>query len=86
MVRAADSVAANISEGFGRFHYKENRHFLYYARGSLFEFETWADKSLARAFLTEDLHSEMMKRVRALTAMLNRYSKSLGRKAASESK
>jgi len=26
LVRSADSVAANISEGFGRFHYTENRH------------------------------------------------------------
>ena len=25
LVRAADSVAANLSEGFGRFHYKENK-------------------------------------------------------------
>jgi len=34
LVRAADSVAANLSEGFGRFHYKENRQFCYYSRGS----------------------------------------------------
>ncbi len=26
LVEAADSVAANISEGFGRFHYKEKIH------------------------------------------------------------
>lgn len=25
MVRAADSVAANLSEGYGRFHYKESQ-------------------------------------------------------------
>lgn len=34
-VRAADSIAANISEGYGRFFYKENRQYGYYARGSL---------------------------------------------------
>lgn len=28
LVRAADSIAANISEGYGRFHYKENKQFL----------------------------------------------------------
>ena len=29
LVRAVDSIAANISEGFGRFHYKENKKFGY---------------------------------------------------------
>ncbi len=40
VVRSADSVAANISEGFGRYHYKENIHFCYIARGSLLETRT----------------------------------------------
>ncbi len=29
-VRATDSIAANISEGHGRYHYKENQKFCYY--------------------------------------------------------
>jgi four helix bundle protein len=33
-VDAADSIAMNISEGYGRFHYKENKNFCYYSRGS----------------------------------------------------
>ena len=28
-VKAADSVALNIAEGYGRFFYKENKHFNY---------------------------------------------------------
>jgi len=36
-VRAADSVSANIAEGYGRFHSKENLKFCYYARGSFEE-------------------------------------------------
>ena len=35
LLKAADSVAANLSEGFGRFFYKEERQFCYYSRGSL---------------------------------------------------
>lgn len=35
-VRSIDSVAANIAEGFGRYHYKESKHFYYYSRGSLY--------------------------------------------------
>ncbi|MCG2676543.1 four helix bundle protein [bacterium] len=44
LVRSADSVAANLSEGFGRFSYKENKQFCYYARGSLYETRTWLTK------------------------------------------
>ena len=29
IVRAADSIGLNISEGFGRFFYKENKNFCY---------------------------------------------------------
>ncbi|MGH7594880.1 MAG: four helix bundle protein [bacterium] len=27
LVKAADSIAANLSEGYGRFYYKENKQF-----------------------------------------------------------
>jgi len=37
LVRAADSISSNLSEGYGRFHYKENKQFCYYSRGSLYE-------------------------------------------------
>lgn len=33
LVKAVDSVAANISEGYGRYHFKENINFCYYSRG-----------------------------------------------------
>jgi len=29
LFRASDSIAANLSEGYGRFHYKENKQFCY---------------------------------------------------------
>jgi four helix bundle protein len=37
IVRSSRSVGANIAEGFGRFHYKENSRFCWNARGSLME-------------------------------------------------
>jgi four helix bundle protein len=37
MIRASRSVTANISEGYGRFHFQENIQFCRQARGSLFE-------------------------------------------------
>ena len=35
LVKAADSIAANLSEGFGRYHYRESEHFGDYSRGLL---------------------------------------------------
>ena len=35
--RSSESVAANIAEGYGRFHYQENIQFCRQARGSLEE-------------------------------------------------
>ena len=37
IVKSADSIAANISEGYGRYYYKDNIRFCYYAIGSLAE-------------------------------------------------
>jgi four helix bundle protein len=45
-VRAADSIAANLSEGFGRYHFKEAKNFSYYSRGSLYRNKNMADKSI----------------------------------------
>ncbi len=54
LVRAADSVAANLSEGYGRFFYKENRQFCYYSRGSLYEMKTWITKAHNRNLINDD--------------------------------
>lgn len=37
IVRSSRSVTANISEGYGRFHYQENIQFCRFSRGSLNE-------------------------------------------------
>ena len=37
MIRAARSSAANVAEGYGRFHFQENIQFCRQARGSLYE-------------------------------------------------
>jgi len=47
-VEAADSIAANIAEGYGRYFYKDRKQFCYYNRGSLMETKTWATKASNR--------------------------------------
>jgi four helix bundle protein len=47
-VEAADSIALNIAEGYGRFHYKENKNFCYYSRGSAKETFSATQKARSR--------------------------------------
>lgn len=80
IVRACDSVAANLSEGFGRYHYNDNKRFCYYARGSLHETKTWLTKAHRRD-LIEDNHFDALRHdIDTLSVKLNNYIQSIGRK------
>ncbi len=79
LVRAVDSISANISEGFGRFHYKEAKQFSYYARGSLFETKTWLTKANKRQLINTDEFILLNKQIDALGIKLNNYIKSIGK-------
>ena len=35
IVRSADSISANIAEGYGRYYYKDSKQFYFYSRGSI---------------------------------------------------
>ena len=76
---AADSIAANISEGFGRFHFKDSKNFLYYSRGSLFETKTWTAKAHNRQLITEDKYNELITEIRDLNIKLNNYINTIGK-------
>jgi four helix bundle protein len=81
LVEAADSIAANISEGYGRYHYKENRQFCYYSRGSLMETKTFLTKAKNRKLITEKQFTEMFEALKTLHHKLNAYIKSIGKKS-----
>ena len=78
MVRAADSVGANIAEGSGRRSFQDNRRFVRMARGSLNETKHW----LRRAYRRGLLSTEDVKRIRPiideLAPKLNAYLQSIG--------
>jgi len=80
LVRAVDSVASNLSEGFGRFFYKENKQFCFYARGSLYETKTWLIKANNRKLITDDAFISLEKDITELGKKLNAYIKSIGKK------
>ena len=73
LVRSGDSIAANISEGWGRRTYRENRNFLYIARGSLFETKTWLTKAVNRKLVDEDYFETLTKDMNTLGIKLNRF-------------
>lgn len=78
LVRATDSIAANLSEGLGRYHYKEAKNFAYYSRGSLFETKTWLTKAVNRELISQDQFTESQSKLEILGKMINSYIKSIG--------
>ncbi|MFC2111217.1 four helix bundle protein [Bacteroidota bacterium] len=79
LVRAVDSVSSNLSEGFGRYHYKESKNFYYYSRGSLFETKTWLTKSKNRNLITEKEFLTFQTEINNIGIKLNNYIKSIGK-------
>jgi len=78
LVRACDSVAANLSEGLGRYHFKEIKNFSYYSRGSLFETKTWLVKAYNRNLLSDDQFNKFISEIEIIGKMINSYINSLG--------
>ena len=74
-VRAADSVSANISEGFGRNTYKDSRSFYFIARGSLYESKTWLSKAYARKLVDEATYQRLFDEHNKLGVKLNNFIK-----------
>ena len=74
---AADSIAANISEGYGRYHFKDKRNFYYNARGSLSETKTWAAKSRQRNLISTEHFDLLYSKLQDLHKRLNQHIKSL---------
>jgi four helix bundle protein len=73
LVRAADSIPANISEGFGRYHYKEEKQFLYYARGSLYETRTFLTVAHSRNLIAAAKHDNLISQIDILGRKLNSF-------------
>jgi len=84
LVRAVDSVASNLSEGFGRYHFKETINFGYYSRGSLYETRTWLTKAHNRGLITGEVFNQLMKEVDDIGVKLNNYIRSIGKQKATE--
>jgi four helix bundle protein len=79
MVRSCDSISANIAEGYGRFSYKENRQFCFYARGSILETKTWLLKAKNRNLIEESVYENLFSKLEVIHIKLNAYMKYIGK-------
>lgn len=71
LVRCADSVSLNITEGYGRYHYADRKKFCYYARGSLYETLECLRKALIRSLIQEEEFKQIYKLIELLGIKLN---------------
>ena len=75
LVRAADSISANIAEGYGRYFYKESRQFYFYSRGSIQETKSWLSKCLRRKIIDVEICTVLLELCDKILLMLNAFIK-----------
>ena len=80
-VEAADSIAFNISEGYGRFHFKENKNFCYYSRGSAKETLTAVRKARSRELISEEECKLLNEKLDSYFRLVYSYISSIGTSA-----
>ena len=80
LVNSADSIGANIAEGYGRGSHADNRRFTKISRGSLFEVKHWLRRAYKRNLLSEKEISNLQKLVNELTPKLSAYINSNSKK------
>ncbi len=78
LVRAADSIGANIAEGVGRGSFKDNRRFVRIGRGSLYEVKHWLRRAYRRNLLAEADVKRLKPMIDELAPRLNAYLNSIG--------
>lgn len=79
LVKSGDSIGANLAEGFGRFHFAENRQFVRISRGSLYETRHWLRRAYKRDLLKEPEVKELRDLLDELAPRLNAYIRSIGK-------
>ena len=79
LVRAADSIGANIAEGHGRGSDVDHRRFIRIARGSLNETAHFLRRAYRRDLLKASQIEKLKPIVEELAPRLNAYLRSIGR-------
>jgi len=75
LVKSADSIGANIAEGFGRYFKNDKIRFYYYARGSILETEYWIERAYERQLLQEEAYEKIKHLLSNLPKNINAFIK-----------
>jgi four helix bundle protein len=86
IVRAADSIDANLAEGRGRYNFQDNRRFTRIARGSLNETRHWLRRAYTRKLLTSEQVDTLKPIIDELSLKLNAYLKYLDKAVKKQTK
>jgi four helix bundle protein len=78
IVRAADSVGANIAEGYGRASPVDHKRFIRIARGSLYETRHFLRRADKRGLISRQKKRPLQVLMKNLLPALNGYLRSLG--------
>jgi len=76
LIRAADSVSANLVEGFGRHHPADSLRLYYISRGSLEETLSWIRKAKTRKLISEFQANDLLLGYYRLAKGLNAFIRS----------
>lgn len=79
LVKAADSIGANIAEGAGRGSFADNKRFARIARGSLNETKHWLRRAYRRKLILPEQVETLRPLLDRLSPGLNAYIASIGR-------
>jgi four helix bundle protein len=71
LVRAADSIGANIAEAGGRFHPNDVKNFLYHSRGSLRETKLFLRRAMQRKLMTKEVFQQLDDEIENLSKEVN---------------
>lgn len=80
--RAAQSIGANIAEGFGRYSYRENIQFCRQARGSAFEVRDHLVTAFDVGYIAKEEYVETDALAQRVIQSLNGYIRSTGKRLA----
>ncbi len=84
-IESADSIGANIAEGYGRFHYLDRIKFYYNCRGSYNEFRIhWLELLLERKKISQEEFEEIVQVCDKLQLKLNNFISSTYRSKSNE--
>jgi len=76
ILRSADSIAANLAEGYGRYTPSERKLFYRYARGSFEVTKAWLRKLIRRKIIQGNETSDYQNIIEELGPKLNAFIKS----------